>query len=377
MTLTAFVGGRLFTGSEMLAGRVLVVEGAEIRDIADAVPAGAARVELPDDHLIAPGFIDLQVNGGGGVLFNDAPDPATIRTIGAAHRRFGTTGFLPTLISDRPERLPVALAAARDAIAANVPGALGIHVEGPFISQAKRGVHAAAVLRVPSREEIAALLAPNGGVTLLTVAPEIVPPETIAALSRAGVRVFLGHSDADAATVDAALAAGACGFTHLYNAMSALGSRAPGMVGAALADRASWCGLIVDGHHVHPTALKAALAAKPRGKCLLVTDAMPPVGAASKSFELYGEMLTVKDGRVVTAGGTLAGAALDMATAVRNTVSLLGVPDDEALRMASAYPADALGLGHRLGRLLPGYRADIAMLDAALNVAQTWIGGAC
>ncbi len=377
MTLTAFVGGRLFTGSEMLAGRVLVVEGAEIRDIADAVPAGAARVELPDDHLIAPGFIDLQVNGGGGVLFNDAPDPATIRTIGAAHRRFGTTGFLPTLISDRPERLPVALAAARDAIAANVPGALGIHVEGPFISQAKRGVHAAAVLRVPSREEIAALVAPNGGVTLLTVAPEIVPPETIAALSRAGVRVFLGHSDADAATVDAALAAGACGFTHLYNAMSALGSRAPGMVGAALADRASWCGLIVDGHHVHPTALKAALAAKPRGKCLLVTDAMPPVGAASKSFELYGEMLTVKDGRVVTAGGTLAGAALDMATAVRNTVSLLGVPDDEALRMASAYPADALGLGHRLGRLLPGYRADIAMLDAALNVAQTWIGGAC
>lgn len=375
MTLTAFVGGRLFTGYETLAGRVLVVEDELVRDIADTAPAGATRIEVAHDHLIVPGFIDLQVNGGGGVLFNDSPDVATIRAIGAAHRRFGTTGFLPTLISDRPERLAAGLAAARDAIAARVPGALGIHVEGPFISRAKRGVHAAAALRTPSGDEIAAISKPNGGVTLLTVAPEVVPPETIAALAGAGVRVFLGHSDANAATVRVALDAGACGFTHLYNAMSALGSRAPGMVGAALADRESWCGLIVDGHHVDPTALKIAIGVKPRGKCVLVTDAMPPVGAARLSFELYGETLTVKDGRVVTSDGTLAGAALDMATAVRNTMSLLDVARDEALRMASAYPADALGLGHRLGRLLPGYRADIAVLDASLNVTQTWIGG--
>ena len=376
MSLVALAGARLFTGHEMLDGRVLVIDGTTIRDIAAEIPAGARRIDLPADHLLAPGFIDLQVNGGGGVLFNDTPDVATIRAIGAAHRRFGTTGFLPTFISDRADKLPLALAAARAAMAADVPGVLGVHVEGPFISTAKRGVHAAAVLRALSEAEFELLAAPQGGTTLLTVAPEIVPPPMIARLAAAGVRVFLGHSDADEATVRAALAAGACGFTHLYNAMSALGSRAPGMVGAALADRRSWCGLIVDGHHVHPTSLKVALAAKPRGKCLLVTDAMPPVGAADPAFVLYGETLTVKDGRVVTADGTLAGAALDMAAALRNTVAMLDVPLDEALRMASAYPADALAQGNRLGRLLPGYRADIVALGPDLAVRRSWIGGA-
>ena len=376
MSLVALAGARLFTGHEMLDGRVLVIDGTTIRDIAAEIPAGARRIDLPADHLLAPGFIDLQVNGGGGVLFNDTPDVATIRAIGATHRRFGTTGFLPTFISDRADKLPLALAAARAAMAADVPGVLGVHVEGPFISTAKRGVHAAAVLRALSEAEFELLAAPQGGTTLLTVAPEIVPPPMIARLAAAGVRVFLGHSDADEATVRAALAAGACGFTHLYNAMSALGSRAPGMVGAALADRRSWCGLIVDGHHVHPTSLKVALAAKPRGKCLLVTDAMPPVGAADPAFVLYGETLTVKDGRVVTADGTLAGAALDMAAALRNTVAMLDVPLDEALRMASAYPADALAQGNRLGRLLPGYRADIVALGPDLAVRRSWIGGA-
>jgi N-acetylglucosamine-6-phosphate deacetylase len=370
----ALTGARLFTGEAFHDGKTLVIADGVIKDITNTPPSGAEVVVLPADHVLAPGFIDIQVNGGGGVLFNDTPDVATIGRIGAAHRRFGTTGFLPTLISDTPDKLPLALAAARNAIA-QVPGALGIHVEGPFIAAARRGVHAAAVLRAMSADERRLLVAPIGGVTLVTVAPEIVPPADIAALNQAGVRVFLGHSDAAAEAVEAALAAGACGFTHLFNAMSGFTGRAPGMVGAALADRASWCGLIVDRHHVAAASLRAALAAKPRGKCVLVTDAMPPVGAASPEFLLYGETLTVKDGRLVTASGTLAGSALDMAGAVCNCVAWLGVPLDEALRMASAYPADALGLGHTLGRLEPGYRADVVALDAKLQVTRTWIGG--
>jgi N-acetylglucosamine-6-phosphate deacetylase len=371
----ALTGARIFTGEALLDGKTIVIADGAVQDIADTAPPGAEIVALPRDHVLAPGFIDIQVNGGGGVLFNDTPDVETIRRIGAAHRRFGTTGFLPTLISDTPDKLPRAMAAARAAIA-EVPGALGVHIEGPFISQAKRGVHNAAVLRPMSADERRQLTTPIGGVTLVTVAPEVVPPVDIAALNAAGVRVFLGHSDAGAETVEAALAAGACGFTHLFNAMSGFTGRSPGMVGAALADRATWCGLIVDRHHVAAASLRAALAAKPRGKCVLVTDAMPPVGAERPEFVLYGETLTAKDGRLVTASGTLAGSALDMASAVRNCVEWLGVPLEEALRMASAYAADALGLGHKLGRLTPGYRADIVALDAALNVTHTWIGGA-
>lgn len=374
MTL-ALTGARIFTGEATLDGKALLIADGVVQDIADTPPPGAEIVALPGDHMLAPGFIDIQVNGGGGVLFNDTPDVETIRRIGAAHRKFGTTGFLPTLVSDTPDKLPRALAAARAAIG-EVPGALGIHVEGPFISQAKRGVHNAAVLRAMNADERRLLTTPIGGVMLVTVAPEVVPPQDIAALNGAGVRVFLGHSDASVETVEAALAAGACGFTHLFNAMSGFTGRAPGMVGAALADGASWCGLIVDRHHVAAASLRAALAAKPRGKCVLVTDAMPPVGADRPNFVLYGETLTVKDGRLVTAGGTLAGSALDMASAVRNCVEWLGVSLDEGLRMASGYAADALGIGHIRGRLLPGFRADIVALDPGLHVTRTWIGGA-
>ncbi|MDB6163853.1 MAG: nagA, partial [Xanthomonadaceae bacterium] len=291
------------------------------------------------------------------------------------HRRFGTTGLLPTLISDDAGRMRAALAAVREAIAQGVPGVLGIHLEGPYLAPARKGAHDEAMFRVPDEDDIATLSAPGAGCTVLTLAPERVPTDTLRLLASRGVILCAGHSAATYEQARAGLEAGVRGFTHLYNAMSPLQGREPGMVGAALEDRDSWCGIIVDGHHVHPASVRVALAAKPRGKVFLVTDAMPLVGAAQPTFVLYGETITAVDGVCRNAAGALAGSALDMATAVRNAVRMVGLPLDEAVRMASTYPAEFLGLNDTVGRIAPGLRADLVALDADLQVQSTWIGG--
>ncbi len=326
--------------------------------------------------MLLPGFIDIQVNGGGGVLFNQTPTVETIRRIGAAHRRYGTTGFLPTLISGEPVVMRAALVAVEQALAEGVPGLLGIHLEGPYLAPARKGVHDAKYFHVPSRDELALLCAPHRGVRVVTLAPDQVPPASIRALADAGVIVCAGHTAADYATTRAALDAGVRGFTHLFNAMTPFGSREPGVVGAALDDADSWCGIIVDGHHVHPASLRVAIAAKARGKMLLVTDAMPPVGADSPEYVLNGETIIARDGVCQTAQGVLAGSALDMAAAVRNTVQMLGLPLDEAARMASTYPAEFLGLGLSHGRIAVGCQADLLALSEAGTVTQSWIAGA-
>lgn len=373
----ALVGARVLAGDGFRDGCAVLVEDGRIvallRDDDPRVRDADVRV-LPGGSLL-PGFIDVQVNGGGGVLFNNAPTVDTVRRIGNAHRRFGTTGFLPTLISDDLEAMRAAIAAVREAIDAGVPGVLGIHLEGPYLAAGRKGTHDAARFRVPDAAEVALAASLGNGRTLLTLAPECVPPDAIRALVDAGVVVSAGHSDASYEQARAGLAAGITGFTHLYNAMSPLQGREPGMVGAALEDRDAWCGIIVDGVHVHPASLRVALAAKPRGKVLLVTDAMPPVGADDPGYVLYGETIVLRDGALRNAAGALAGSALDMATAVRNTVRMLGLALDEAARMASAYPADFLGLSATHGRIAPGYRADLVLLDDDLQVATTWIGG--
>jgi N-acetylglucosamine-6-phosphate deacetylase len=348
--------------------------------IAGLLPPSDPRLHDAQSHdlagaMLLPGFIDVQVNGGGGVLFNEAPTVETIRRIGAAHRRYGTTGFLPTLISDRVEVMREALAAVEQALAEGVPGLLGIHLEGPYLASARKGVHDAKYFHAPGEHELALLCAPHRGVRLVTLAPDRVPPASIRALVAAGVIVCAGHTAADYETTRAALDAGVRGFTHLFNAMTPFGSREPGVVGAALEDAASWCGIIVDGHHVHPASLRVAIAAKARGRMLLVTDAMPPVGADRPDYVLNGEIITVKDGICQTAAGVLAGSALDMATAVRNTVQMLGLPLDEAVRMASTWPAEFLGLSESHGRIAAGYRADLVVMDDDFHVRASWLGG--
>ncbi|MCW6028012.1 N-acetylglucosamine 6-phosphate deacetylase [Stenotrophomonas rhizophila] len=375
---TVLRNARILAGDDFRDDLAIVIESGRITAlISDAAPMlGQAdeQVDLGGGWLL-PGFIDAQVNGGGGVLFNNSPDVATLRTLAQAHRRFGTTGLLPTLISDDVQVMRAAIAATRQAISEGVPGVLGIHLEGPYIAPARKGTHDANKFRVPDAAEIALAASLDNGVTLLTLAPERVPLESIRALVERGVVVAAGHTAASYEEARAGLEAGIRGFTHLYNAMSPLTGREPGAVGAALEDRDSWVGIIADGVHVHPASLRVALATKPRGKVMLVTDAMPPVGAEDPSYELYGEVITAVDGVVRNAAGSLAGSALDMATAVRNSVQLLGVSLAEAARMASTYPAQFLNLDDRYGHIAEGHHADLVLLDDALQVRSTWIAG--
>ena len=379
MSRLALLNGRVLTDRGFEAGLAVLIEDGRIALVTtpqDALKQATHTHDLQGAMLL-PGFIDCQVNGGGGVLFNNAPDVEALRTIGAAHRRFGTTGFLPTLISDDANVMEKAIAATRQAISEKVPGVIGIHLEGPYIAPARKGTHDQAKFRVPDANEIALATSLDTGVTVITLAPEQVPLDDIRALVARGAIVVAGHTAATYEEARAGIDAGIRGFTHLYNAMSPLTGREPGAVGAALEDVESWCGIIVDGVHVHPASLRVALAAKPSGKVFLVTDAMPPVGADDPSYELYGETITVHEGVVRNAAGALAGSALDMATAVRNTVTLLGVPLEEAARMASTYPAEFLGLGNQYGRIAPGFHADLVSLDDELRVVNTWIDGEC
>jgi N-acetylglucosamine-6-phosphate deacetylase len=371
--LQAFRHGRLLTDKGFETGKTLLVRDGRIEAITGAAEvAGAQLVDLGGGTLV-PGFIDTQVNGGGGILFNENPSVESIAAIGRAHRRFGTTGYLPTLISDDLHVVEQAIGAVREAIARRLPGVLGIHIEGPFLSPDRRGVHDPAKLRALDAEAVKLLSTPHGGVTLVTLAPEETTPELIRALDAAGVIVSAGHTNATYDELQPALAHGLRGFTHLFNAMSGLTSREPGAVGAALGSDC-WCGLIVDGHHVHAATLKIALRAKPLDRFMLVTDAMPSVGDDARSFEIQGRRITVNGNKIVDDQGRLAGAHLDMAAAVRNAVSMLGLDLQDAVRMASATPAAFLKL-RDVGRIAPGQRANLVLLDAALAVNQVWIDG--
>jgi N-acetylglucosamine-6-phosphate deacetylase len=377
MPLFALTGARVFTGDRFLDDHAVLLDGATIAGLAPlaGLPADMPREAL-DGGVLAPGFIDAQVNGGGGVLFNATPDAAALARMAAAHARHGTTAMLPTFITDRPDRMQMAIAAACEAIAAGTPGIAGLHLEGPFLSVARKGAHDPALIRPIAEADVDLLLATGVAPLLLTVAPENAAPALIRKLADAGVIVSLGHSDCDYDIAMAAAAAGARGITHLFNAMSQLQHRGPGMVGAALDHGALWGGIIADGIHVHPAALATALRAK-RGpaRLFLITDAMPLAGSAEEVFFLNGRKVTRHHGMLTLEDGTLAGSDLTMDAALAFTVAQLGVPLDEALRMASLYPAQFLRLDDRRGRIAPGYRADLVHLDAALAARRVWIGG--
>lgn len=375
-TLHAVAASRVFDGALLQDNAAVLIEGTQIAGVVPRreLPATIPLRELPDGAWLAPGFIDIQVNGGGDVLFNDAPTPQAVRTIVAAHRKLGTTTMLPTLISDSFEKMRAALAAI-DALLGTEPSVLGIHLEGPFLSRERAGVHKISALRQPTADDLDAIAARRSGVTLMTLAPEQVPEDFIRKLAAAGVRLALGHSMATYAQTRAAMAAGVSGFTHLFNAMRPLASREPGPIAAALESPDASYGLIADGIHVAPAMLR--LAFRGAGRPILVSDAMPPVGGARHSFALYGETITVQDGRCARADGTLAGACLDMASAVRNCVRLCDVPLPDALRFASANPAAFLGLSAMIGRLAPGMRADMIALDpATIEILESWVAGA-
>ena len=373
--LYAIAADHVFDGAVVRERTRVVVDGARILDLVPTtdLPRTMSTRTIPEGAWLAPGFIDMQVNGGGDVLFNDQPSAQAARSIAAAHRRRGTTGLLPTLISDSAEKMRLALQAVNAAVGSE-PGILGLHLEGPYLSPEKPGVHDRRQLRQPSPAELAMLTAPRDGVLLVTLAPEIVPAGFIAQLVAAGIRVSLGHSMASYQQTRAAMAEGLTGFTHLFNVMRPLSSREGGPIALALESPDAWYGLIVDGVHVDPAMLRLAL--RGLGHPILVSDAMPPVGGHRSSFSLHGDTITARDGYCARDDGTLAGTVLDMAAAVRNCVRLLGVPLPDALRFASTHPATFLGLGQTLGRLAPGYRADLVAFDATdMTVVATWVAG--
>ena len=372
----AVLADRVFDGHGWHAEAAVLIRDGLVAGVDhwSKVPAPWPQARLAPGVFLAPGFIDLQVNGGGGVLLNDQPTAEGMRAIARAHRRFGTTACLPTLISDTREQVRTAIAAARSI--AGRDGILGLHLEGPFISPRRPGVHRPDRIAQASTGDLEDLreLA-RAGTSLVTLAPECVPAGFVRTIASAGLRVSIGHSEASAAVVMQAVADGATGVTHLFNVMPPLSAREPGIVGAALADERLTAGLIVDGIHVDPVSIRAAFAAKGADRIALVTDAMPTVGAALDRFELCGRTIRLADGRLTTEEGTFAGAHLDMASAVRNAVKLAGLPLEQALRAASLTPARFLGLEKERGVLVPGARADLVALDGDLTVVATWLDG--
>ena len=372
----ALCNGRILIDGVFAEGQAVLVEGDRIAAVvahAD-VPAAAERHDM-GGAILAPGFIDVQVNGGGDALFNDDPSVETIRRIGEAHRPFGTTGFLPTLISDDLHVIRAGVAAVEAAIAQGVPGVLGIHIEGPFINVARKGIHAAHKIRELDEEGFAVLTSLRRGRTLVTLAPELAGPAMIRRLADAGVIVAAGHTAGSYEQISEGVMAGLTGFTHLFNAMSPLTSRDPGAVGAGLYHSDVWCSVIVDGHHVDPVTLKLALRCKPVERFLLVSDAMPPTGGSNPDFILNGRPISTGDGRLVDEDGVLAGADLTMLAAVRRTTATLDIRLQTALAMASMHPASFMGLTSQLGRIARGCRASLIAIGDSERVEASWIDG--
>jgi N-acetylglucosamine-6-phosphate deacetylase len=377
--LLAVSGARIFDGYNWHDDAALLIEFGHVASIvpANAVPERSESVHL-DGGFVVPGFIDLQVNGGGGVLFNNDPSVEAIRTISAAHAQFGTTALLPTLITDTVDVSLAAMQAGRDAQKLGIPGFLGLHLEGPHLAVARKGTHDPSLIRSMDDVDLQRLIAlrselPN---LLVTVAAETVAAPQISALAEAGIIVSIGHSDASFDLTSAAFGAGASMVTHLFNAMSQLGNREPGVVGAALTADSTYAGVIADGIHVHPQTLQLALRTKSGpGRLFLVTDAMSQTGTNLKTLELNGRTITRSHGALRLSDGTLAGADLDMIDAVRFLIQKLGMPMEEALRMASLYPAQAMRIDGPYGHLNPGARANFVHLTPALSVSETWIAG--
>lgn len=369
-------GATIFDGDELQHDMGVFIDDQRIMalDSDSVVPSDAQHIVF-DGGFLVPGFIDIQVNGGGGLMFNTAHQPNDIQTILSAHRRYGTTNLLPTVITDDRSTMTQAVQAVNAAMALNVPGILGVHIEGPFFHPQCRGVHKEEYIRKPEIADLEWIDACEQGVTLITLAPDVVPVSFIQALTQRGIRVSCGHSNADFQTVTASIEAGVSCFTHLFNAMRQMTAREPGVVGAALTSTDTWFGIIVDKTHVHEASLQAALACKPLNKILLVSDAMALTGAKSQTTALlYDEEITVKDKHLVNADGRLAGSIIGMIDAVKNTTEWLGQPLTEALRMASLYPAQFLGIND-LGRIKNNYLANLTYFDSSFQVQATWLEG--
>ena len=376
MKACVLANGRIVTPTGIIDRGAVAVRDGVIAGVGDSIASGNPADEIIDlkNDFLLPGFVDVQVNGGGGLLFNDDPGPGTAIKMARAHRAFGTTSLLPTLISDDLDKIERAISAIDGEVRKKTPGIAGVHIEGPFLNVEKRGIHDERKLRKLSSEAIAILTSAEHAAVVVTLAPECVQAEQIAQLVESGVKVCIGHTNASFDETRTALAAGASGFTHLFNAMCSMQTRNPGVIPAAL-ESGAYCGIIVDGKHVHPAMLRLALRAKRDRRLMLVTDAMPVVGSAIDYFMLNDRRILVRDGVCLAEDGTLAGAALSMIEALRNAMSLLGIGIVEASKMASMTPASFLGIANQTGSIEAGLRADLLRITPEFELRQVWVGG--
>lgn len=363
---------RIFDGTALLEGHALVIDGAQIAAVVPLAEAPPPTARLAG--TLAPAFLDLQVNGGGGHQIGAGTDLAGLVQVCATHRALGCAGVLPTLITDTPEVTAQVIAAGIAAARQGVPGFLGLHLEGPHLDPARHGAHDPALIRPMDEDALNRLCAAAGNLPALmvTLAPASVSPDQIARLTAAGVIVSLGHADCSIEQAEAAFAAGATCATHLFNAMSQLQPRAPGLVGAVLAGKAQ-AGLIADLIHVQPAALRVALAARAEG-LFLVSDCMGLAGTALTEMHLNGRKLLRSEGKLTLEDGTLAGADLTLDQAIANLVGL-GIAPTRALAMTSAEPARLIGLSDRFGRLEAGRVADLVWLGPDWRLRGQWFGG--
>ncbi len=378
MSTFALVNHKLFYQDQWRHDMAVLVDKTHIKSVipVNDLPSTVKQIDAENCYL-SPGFIDLQVNGGGGVMLNSAPSVDTLKQIQQGHWTGGTTAMLPTLITAQDEIMQSATEAMKTALDENIPGFLGLHLEGPHLNTHKKGVHNENLIRPLHQHTLDLLnqLSPNNW--LITLAPEQLAPGQLNDLIKKGIRVNAGHSAANYQQTKQALSEGLSGFTHLFNAMTGMDSREPGMVGAALEDHHSACGIIIDGYHIHSASALIAYRSKAKGKLYLVTDAMATVGSDKPYFELYGEKIHSKNGCCAKEDGTLAGSALDMISAVKNCVNELNIPLNEAIDMASLYPAAFMGIDHQYGKIAENYRADFALFDDTFAVKSTWVQGQC
>lgn len=364
------LAARIFDGQRLRRNQMLVIEDGKVKALRPPRDGDHADIVFGRDEILMPGFVDLQVNGGGGILLNDAPNAATIRKIVAVHRARGTLGLLPTLITDAPEA--VASLEAEISEIARIPGVIGLHLEGPHLNPARKGIHPAHHMRPIDEADIQRLLRLRKHLPILvTLAPEIVPVETIRRLVQGGVRVSAGHSEVRFEEMTAAEAAGLSGVTHLFNAMSQIGPRAPGLVGRTLLSEGLMAGIISDGIHVADANVRLAYRAMGSKRLFLVSDAMALIGSNSDSFEVGGRTITLKDGCLTGDDGTLAGAHIDLAGSVAHAVRSVGIPLAHALRMATSTPARFMGLEGLFGTFVEGANAGWISLDRKLALKRS------
>ena len=371
----ALLGSQIFCGERFYDDHALLVEGKSIVDIVDKnnTPDNFNKIEL-DQGILAPGFIDLQVNGGGGVLFNNSPNKESLNTIIKAHQFFGTTSIMPTVISDSLEVLEQCIKTVTEEIKNN-SSLLGIHIEGPFFNTKYRGVHQKQYISTINSDYLNLFESLKGFPVMLTLAPECISSQQLKHLTSLGIKTLAGHSDATYDELDDAIKNGLDGFTHLFNAMGQISAREPGVVGSALHFENTFASIIVDLHHVHPSLIQLAYQLKPTGKLFFISDSMATINHGKPSFELYDEVVNESDGRLVNSEGKLAGSSITQIDAVKNAYQKCNIPLNQALAMASRYPAEYLGIENHLGSLKPGYRADLVHFDSNFKVHNAWVSG--